>query len=351
MCPSAANCRRSRGSAASSARRSSRGECMVFYLADERLRLAGPPYHVNGRVEDDRDHSRGNEHDHDRVSANPRLGTPGTGQCRTIGRSSGPLSTEVFMAPGIPIRQLLIGLDAMEWSLVSRWMAAGRLPSFRRIAENGVQGRLASPARALPDTAWPALSTGMNPAKLGKYFYVQYDPETAGLRYAPDAEIRATPFWTRLDAAGVRAGVVDVPHLLPGVMSRGFSVTNWGTHDNVHHTRASPPALEKEIRARFGTHPVEDCEKFDASRRSRGELRARDARGHRRARPAVSWVDDDRAVGRLFRRLLQLRIASGIISGGPWTRRTIPARPLKRSTGQSTARSAHSPNLPGTTLE
>ena len=31
----------------------------VFYLADERLRLASPPYHVNGRVEDDRDRSRG----------------------------------------------------------------------------------------------------------------------------------------------------------------------------------------------------------------------------------------------------------------------------------------------------
>ena len=195
------------------------------------------------------------------------------------------------MAPGIPIRQLLIGLDAMEWSLVSKWMAAGKLPSFRRIAENGVHGRLASPARALPDTAWPALSTGMNPAKLGKYFYVQYDPETAGLRYARDAEIRATPFWTRLDAVGVRAGVVDVPHVLAGVMSQGFSVTNWGTHDNVHHTRASPPPLEKELRARFGTHPLEDCEKFDTSRRSRVELRAR-------------MLEGIGAHGRLFRGLM-----------------------------------------------
>jgi predicted AlkP superfamily phosphohydrolase/phosphomutase len=179
------------------------------------------------------------------------------------------------MTPARPTRQLLIGLDAMEWSLVSRWMNEGRLPSFRSIADRGVHACLESTARALPDTAWPALYTGMNPAKLGKYFYVQYDAATASLRYMTDEEIRAVPFWQRLDAAGVRAGVVDVPHLPPGVLSAGFSVTNWGAHDNVHHTTATPPALALEIGARFGSHPVEDCEKFETTVRSRRLLRAR----------------------------------------------------------------------------
>jgi predicted AlkP superfamily phosphohydrolase/phosphomutase len=198
------------------------------------------------------------------------------------------------MASARPARQLLIGLDAMEWSLVSAWMAEGALPVFRRIADRGVHARLDSPARALPDTAWPALCTGMNPAKLGKYFYVQYDASDGALRYATDDEIAAAPVWRRLDAVGVPTGVVDVPHLPAGALTTGFSVTNWGTHDNVHDLRTSPTALEAEINARFGAHPVDDCEKFDATPRSRRALGER----------VLAGID---AHGRLFRWLMTTR--------------------------------------------
>jgi hypothetical protein len=30
-------------------------------------------------------------------------------------------------------RQLIIGLDAMEWGLVVRWAREGKLPTFRRL--------------------------------------------------------------------------------------------------------------------------------------------------------------------------------------------------------------------------
>ena len=30
-------------------------------------------------------------------------------------------------------RQLLIGLDAMEWKLVTKWASEGKLPTFRRL--------------------------------------------------------------------------------------------------------------------------------------------------------------------------------------------------------------------------
>ena len=38
-------------------------------------------------------------------------------------------------------RQLLIGLDAMEWTLVERWASAGVLPTFRRLLAEGEIGR------------------------------------------------------------------------------------------------------------------------------------------------------------------------------------------------------------------
>ncbi len=64
---------------------------------------------------------------------------------------------------GQPGRQLLIGLDATEWSLIQRWAEAGRLPTFQRLIEQGARVELASTAAQLPDTVWSAIYSGMNP--------------------------------------------------------------------------------------------------------------------------------------------------------------------------------------------
>ena len=108
-------------------------------------------------------------------------------------------------------RQLVIGIDAMEWGLVRRWARGGKLPTFRRLMEQGTCAELASTSAQLPDTPWACTYTGMNPAKLEKYFYVQYDASTMGLRYVTDDAIRRPPFWELLSQAGLRVGVADAP--------------------------------------------------------------------------------------------------------------------------------------------
>jgi len=189
-----------------------------------------------------------------------------------------------------PQRQLVVGLDAMEWFLVKKWAAEGKLPTFRRLLDQGSHARLDSPARALPDTSWPALCTGVNPGKLGKYFYVQYDPMMARLRYMTDDEVRAVPFWDTLDEAGVRVGVIEVPHMPPTPLVHGFRLTDWGSHDNVHRPWASPASLKSEVLTRFGTHPVEDCEKFNSNARSRRALRDQLVQGVRAHGQLFRWL-------------------------------------------------------------
>ena len=53
-------------------------------------------------------------------------------------------------------RQLLIGLDAMDWELVQRWAAANKMPTFRRLMQEGTQAEL-STADSLPDVVWNCL--------------------------------------------------------------------------------------------------------------------------------------------------------------------------------------------------
>jgi predicted AlkP superfamily phosphohydrolase/phosphomutase len=82
---------------------------------------------------------------------------------RVDGREEGEL-----ISPGDdgrPARQLVIGLDAMEWSLVRRWAHEGTLPTFWRLMAEAVRAELATTSAQLPDTVWACTYTGVNPAK------------------------------------------------------------------------------------------------------------------------------------------------------------------------------------------
>jgi predicted AlkP superfamily phosphohydrolase/phosphomutase len=172
-------------------------------------------------------------------------------------------------------RQLVIGVDAMEWDLVRRWARGGKLPTFRRLMEQGTCAELASTSAQLPDTTWACTYTGMNPAKLEKYFYVQYDPSTMGLRYVTDDAIRRPPFWELLSQAGLRVGVVDVPKFALSRSLNGFQLTNWGAHATTTAYASTPVALVGEIESRFGRHPVGDCDAVDERPRALRRLARR----------------------------------------------------------------------------
>jgi predicted AlkP superfamily phosphohydrolase/phosphomutase len=173
-----------------------------------------------------------------------------------------------------PGRQLLIGLDAMEWSLVRQWGEAGTLPTFQRLIEQGARVELASTAAQLPDTVWSAIYSGMNPGHFAKYFYVQYDAITGDLKMMDDDSIGATPFWRYLADAGRRVCVLDVPKF-PVSRMEGVYLANWGTHATKTARASHPPALLDEINQRFGPHPVGECDAVDANPKALAKLRGR----------------------------------------------------------------------------
>lgn len=189
-----------------------------------------------------------------------------------------------------PSRQLVIFLDAMEWDLVERWSRAGKLPTFRRLIEHGVRAKLSTTAAQFPDTVWPATISGMNPAKFEKYFYVQYDAKTLGLRHLTDDDLHCAPLWQYLSEAGYRVGVADMPKFPVSESIKGFQLTNWGAHA-MHTARASSPApLLAEIDSRFGPHPVGDCDAVDQNSRSLHRLRRRVLEGARLHGEVFRWL-------------------------------------------------------------
>jgi predicted AlkP superfamily phosphohydrolase/phosphomutase len=198
-------------------------------------------------------------------------------------------------------RQLLIGLDAMELDLVQRWVAAGKMPTFRRLMEEGCWAQLSSVADRLPDTVWNCVCSGLNPAHFPRYFYVQHDPRTGGLRYMSDESFATDYLWDHLSDGGLRVGVVDVPHVAAGLRLNGFQIAGWGTHA-AHSPRASiPRSLLPEVEKMFGRHPVGECDAAGSTPAARQALRERVLAGVK-------------AHGELFRHCITERLCQVLIT-------------------------------------
>ena len=173
---------------------------------------------------------------------------------------------------------------------MKRWAAAGRLPTFQRLLQQGAQAELSTTSSQLPDTIWASIYTGGNPAKFEKYFYVQYDRQTQGLRHLPDDAIRRKPFWDYLTAAGLKVCVVDVPKFPLSSSISGCQVTNWGAHATKTARASNPAQLLQEIETRFGHHPVGDCDAADVRPKSLGQLRKKILEGVAKHGELFRWL-------------------------------------------------------------
>ena len=186
--------------------------------------------------------------------------------------------------------QLLIGLDAMEWTLVQRWAAEGKLPTFQRLLNEGLHAELKTTSMQLPDTVWASICTGTNPGKFEKYFYVQYDPSTGNLKIVPDDAIHATPFWEYLSESGKRVSIVDVPKFPLSQRIKGLHLTNWGAHATKTARASFPESLVRDIDRLFGCHPVGDCDAVDENPEGLRDLRRRILAGVRLHGELFRWL-------------------------------------------------------------
>jgi predicted AlkP superfamily phosphohydrolase/phosphomutase len=127
----------------------------------------------------------------------------------------------------------------MDPQLAAQWMAAGDLPNFSALAEQGHFSPLGTTIPAQSPVAWSTFATGLNPGGHGIYDFLRRDPAT----YLPDFSVSETifpdsalelfglripledavvrnrrvgePFWSELEAQGASATVLRVPVTFP----------------------------------------------------------------------------------------------------------------------------------------
>lgn len=163
-----------------------------------------------------------------------------------------------------PAKVVVIGLDALERDLVTRWAAEGVLPNMAAMLRDCVWGETENPPGMEAGATWPSIFTGANPTNHG--MYSAFNKVRAGTYFEDHftpADFRGTPFWDVLSAAGRRVCVIDAPYTYVSTSINGIHVVDWGTHapmsDIAHYAGAfqtNPPHLKAEIEARYGRDTV-----------------------------------------------------------------------------------------------
>jgi predicted AlkP superfamily phosphohydrolase/phosphomutase len=108
---------------------------------------------------------------------------------------------------------LIIGLDGGTLDLIRPWAEQGHLPNLKRLMDQGVTGNLMSTFPPVTSPAWPTFMTGMNPGKHGVFDFIR--PKGISYEMVNYTSIQAPTIWDRLDKAGVRVGVINVPVTYP----------------------------------------------------------------------------------------------------------------------------------------
>jgi len=163
-------------------------------------------------------------------------------------------------------RIAMILLDGASLDYVWPRAAAGRLPNFARLLEQGAAMDLATVRPTAPEPVWTTIATGMYPTKTGirspARYFVRGDDRALAL--LPDhcfshamvhlglirreanssSTVRSRALWSILDAAGVGAGIVRWPLTYPAQPLHGFILT-----DRFHDQLGS--LLELDDRAAF----------------------------------------------------------------------------------------------------
>lgn len=149
-----------------------------------------------------------------------------------------------------PKRAFVLGLDGVPWSLVTRWIDDGHLPTFDKLRREGAAGPFESTVPANTPVAWPSIATGCDPANHGLFEFMKLNRQY-GQRPNTGADLNRPAIWDIVSPAVVG----NVPMTFPAKQFDGEMVTGMMTPENASKF-TYPPALRDEIERRIPDYTI-----------------------------------------------------------------------------------------------
>ncbi len=162
-----------------------------------------------------------------------------------------------------------LGLDGLDFELVDRLAAEGRMPNWKRLEAEGYTARLKSFLPILSPVIWTTLATGEGPDVHRVLDFQEVDPAT-GQKVPISGASRAVPaIWNVASASGVSVGVVGWWATHPAEEVKGFFISDHSSpilfEGLPRQGLAYPASLSagvEQIAAREGTVRDEELARF-----------------------------------------------------------------------------------------
>ena len=174
-------------------------------------------------------------------------------------------------------RLVIVGLDGQDPRLTERYLEAGRLPHFSRLASMGSYHRLKTTYPAVSPVAWSSFSTGTNPGRHNIFDFLDRDRRTYRPLLSsthvgrPDRHLRlgrfriplgkpdirllrkSRPFWSVLGEHGIWSTILRVPITFPPDRFHGAQLSAMSAPDlrgtqgtfTVYTTRPPNPQVKE----------------------------------------------------------------------------------------------------------
>ena len=153
------------------------------------------------------------------------------------------------------MRMIVLGIDGMDYGVARELMAAGRLPNFSRLAEEGSFTPLETAIPPQSPVAWSNMMTGMDSGGHGIFDFLHRDPDallpessmlnveeggfaiTVGRYQFPlsggsiELARRGRTFWEVLEKHGVESSIFRMPVNFPPIGEATRELSGMGTTD------------------------------------------------------------------------------------------------------------------------
>ncbi|MBI4681743.1 MAG: alkaline phosphatase family protein [Nitrospirae bacterium] len=150
---------------------------------------------------------------------------------------------------------IILGIDGMDYTVLSEMMERGEMPNFVKFRESGDFKPLLSSVPPQSPVAWSNFITGMDPGGHGIFDFIHRTPEDL-LPYLSTSKTEAPskvfsigkyriplkseeikllrkgkPFWDILEEHGIPTTIISIPANFPSIKSAGRSLSGMGTPD------------------------------------------------------------------------------------------------------------------------
>lgn len=126
-----------------------------------------------------------------------------------------------------PVKVVVLGMDALEDSLVNELIDMGELPHFARMRDEGYLGTLDSEAPYFSPEIWTTFATGKPKEEHGITAFAKTNPETGQLEPMSSLDRKVSTFWEFLGGSGLSSIVVNWYYSWPTGEIKGFNLTNY----------------------------------------------------------------------------------------------------------------------------